>query len=113
MRRDDRFGGSSHMVERISKRPAPSLRSAGVVTERCKLKVEKKAKKASSSLVSDSVMPQDGVQVESLLNGRVNGHALNASAYIICPRSTLRRTEHAVDTFFAMDTTLYHCDASV
>lgn len=49
------------MVERISKKPAPSLRSAAVVTERFKLKVEKKAKKASSSLFCDSVMSQDGV----------------------------------------------------
>ena len=46
------------MVERISKRPAPSLRSAAEVTERCKLKVEKKAKKASSSLFCDSDMSQ-------------------------------------------------------
>src|ERR1700730_12340639 len=63
------------MVERISKKPAPSLRSAAVVTERCKLKVEKKAKKASSSLFCDSVMSQ----VE--LTGQWT--ALTAGAYII------------------------------
>jgi len=57
------------MVERISKRPAPSLKSAAEVTERCKLKVEKKAKKASSSLFCDSDMSQDSVQVGSLPNG--------------------------------------------
>lgn len=50
------------MVERISKKPAPSLRSVAVVTDRCRLKVEKKARKASSSLFCDSVMSQDDVQ---------------------------------------------------
>lgn len=46
------------MIESISRRPAPSLRSATVVIERCKLKVEKNARKASSSLFCDSAMSQ-------------------------------------------------------
>lgn len=53
------------MIERISRRPAPSLRSAAAVTGRCRLKVEKKARKASSSLFCDSSMSQDGIQVHS------------------------------------------------
>jgi hypothetical protein len=50
-----------------------------VVAERCKLKVEKKAKKASSSLLCDSAMSRDGVQVASLFSGkRMNGIAVGA-----------------------------------
>jgi len=60
------------MVERISKKPAPSLRSVAVVTDRCRLKVEKKARKASSSLFCDSVMSQDGVQGWVATEWRVN-----------------------------------------
>ena len=51
------------MIESISRRPAPSLRSATVVIERCRLKVEKNARKASSSLFCGSVMSQDGFRV--------------------------------------------------
>ena len=54
------------MIERISRRPAPSLRSAAVVTGRCRLKVEKKARNASSSLpCDDSAMSQDRLRFTS------------------------------------------------
>jgi hypothetical protein len=56
VRRDGAVGGSSHMIERISRRPAPSLKSAAAVTGRCRLKVEKNARNASSSLACDSAM---------------------------------------------------------
>lgn len=52
----------THIRERMSKRAAPSLRSEMVVTGRARSKVVKKAKKASSSLVSWSDMASRWVQ---------------------------------------------------
>jgi hypothetical protein len=49
------------------------------VTERCKLKVEKNAKKASSSLFCDSDMSQDNVQVGSLPNR--DGNSIKSIVY--------------------------------
>jgi hypothetical protein len=86
VRRDGTFGESPHMVERITKRAAPSLRSAGDVTERGRSKVEKNAKKASSSLLCDSVMTRKtGFEFVGCATGPalLTGSPPTASAYII------------------------------